>query len=212
MKVSSRLNLGARCYLMMVGSVMACLLLFSTTAVFAFSSQEVREALDVAMQYADLEYSIDDELMQGVAYFYGGQDTISSYLAKIEQGVRPGEGAGIDASGLVVNAYRAIYPELKFVHNTNSKETMVADASSMTLYLWNIRPMKLEDLEPGDLIFFGTEGSGINGVSLYVGRQGESVRIVTASQTQGKVVLTGIRMGGDYWKGSFAGAGRLIKR
>ena len=207
----ARENLGSPCYWILAAILLVFWVMLWPTGALAFSDQEAKQALDAAMQYADLEYVIQGELWQGMAYFYGGQDTISSYLGKIEQGVQPGAGAGIDASGLVINAYKAIYPDLRFLYRTNSQETKVSDTSSKSLYLWNVRTVELEDLQPGDLIFFGQEGN-IHGVALYAGRRGESIRIVTASQSQGKVVLTGIRAGGDYWRSSFAGAGRLIKR
>jgi len=93
-----------------------------------------------------------------------------------------------------------------------SREVRVKDASSETLYLWNVRPLTIDELRPGDLVFFRSSGRSINGVALYAGRRGDLVQIVTASQGRGKVVLTTVRIGGDYWNESFAGAGRLIKR
>lgn len=191
--------------------VVTCLMIGPTT-VLAFSDSEAQQALAAAKQYVTVEYQIDDGMWQGVAYLYGGQDTIPDYLQKIAEGAQPGKQAGIDASGLVINAYQAVYPDLRFSYRANSEETLVNDASSKTLYLWNVRPLAPEELMPGDLVFFGTEGYGINGVALYAGRQGQLMQIVTASQSQGKVVLTRVRVGGDYWKRSFAGAGRLIKR
>lgn len=191
--------------------MLGCVLIGSTT-VLAFSDLEAQQALAAAMEYVTVEYDLEGESRQGVAYRFGGQDTVSGYLEKIGQGAEPGRQAGIDASGLVINAYRSVYPDLRFAQVTNSREAEVADASSMTLYLWNVRPLAPEELKPGDLVFFGTEGSGINGVALYAGRQGQLMEIVTASQSQRKVVVTRIRVGGNYWKRGFAGAGRLIKR
>ena len=199
------------CLTLLALFVLGCVLMWPTTAL-AFSDLEAQEALTAAIEYATLEYELDGELCQGVSYRFGGQDTVSGYLEKIAQGAEPGEQAGIDASGLVINAYRSVHRGLRFVHIVNSREKEVKDASSMTLYLWNVRPLEPEELKPGDLVFFGTEGSGINGVALYAGRQGELMQIVTASQSQGRVVITRVRVGGDYWNRSFAGAGRLIKR
>ncbi|NLA58895.1 MAG: C40 family peptidase [Firmicutes bacterium] len=188
-----------------------CLTLWPAAAM-AFSDAEAEEALAKAMEYATVEYWLEGELHQGVAYLYGGQDTVSEYLAKLEQGAEPGIAAGIDASGLVINAYRAVYPELELISMAGSREVRVKDASSETLYLWNVRPLTIDELRPGDLVFFRSSGRSINGVALYAGRRGDLVQIVTASQGRGKVVLTTVRIGGDYWNESFAGAGRLIKR
>ena len=198
-------------WILIILVTVACLLIWPSKGL-AFSDLEAKQALEAAMEYVTLEYDSEGELRQGVAYCFGGQDNISNYLSKISQGAEPGKEAGIDASGLVINAYRSVYPALRFVQVSNSRELVVNDANSMTLYLWNVRPLPPEELEPGDLVFFGTDGSGINGVALYAGEQDGRMQIVTASQSQGKVVVTGMRLGGDYWKRSFAGAGRLIKR
>lgn len=188
-----------------------CLMMWSAAAA-AFSDAEAEKALAEALEYATVQYWFEGEPHQGVAYLYGGQDTVSQYIAKLEQGAEPGVQAGIDASGLVINAYRAVYPELQLVSVVGSQEVLVKDASSETLYSWNVRPLTVDELRPGDLLFFGTEGRGINGVALYAGRRGNLLEMVTASQSRGKVVLTTVRLGGDYWESSFVGAGRLIKR
>ena len=215
--VSNMRTSRARCinlassWILIILVTVGCLLILPKR-VLAFSDSEARQALEAAMEYVTLEYHIGGELRQGVAYRFGGQDTISSYTGKIAQGAEPGKEAGIDASGLVVNAYRSVYPGLRFVQVGDLGEMIVNDASSMTLYMWNVRPLAPEELKPGDLVFFGTEGSGINGVALYADQQDHLMQIVTASQSQGKVVVTRVRVGGDYWNRSFAGAGRLIKR
>lgn len=212
MWTSQRDSISCTLHLLMMVMLVAGCLLFWPKTVLAFSDSGAQQALEAAMQYVNLEYEFEGEPGQGVAYLYGGQDTVTSYLKKIAQGAEPGRQAGIDASGLVINAYREVHPQLTFVHRGNSQETEVKDATSSTLYLWNVEPLTPEELRPGDLVFFGTEGTGINGVALYAGRQGELMQIVTASQSQRKVVMTRIRVGGDYWKRSYAGAGRLIKR
>lgn len=182
-------------------------------AASVFTPEEGRQALEVARQYVTVRYQYEGEERQGVAYLLGGQDTVAGYLEKVKNGAVPGKEAGIDASGLVVNAYKAVYPGLRFVFRTeDGKEAMVRDASSETLYLWNVDPVKPENLQPGDLIFFGSPGGGINGVALYAGRRGAFLRIIVASQGKGKVIETGIRINGDYWNRRFAGAGRLLKQ
>ena len=188
-----------------------CLVVW-TAAAMAFSDAEAEQALAAAMEYVTVEYRVDGELHQGVAYLYGGQDTVAAYLDKLKQGAEPGSQTGIDASGLVINAYKAVYPALELVSMAGSRELRVKDASSEALYLWNVRSLSADELRPGDLVFFGTEGRRVTGVALYAGRRGDLMEIVTASQSRGKVVLTTVRIGGDYWDNSFAGAGRLIKR
>ena len=95
----------ASSWILIILVTVGCLLILPTR-VLAFSDLEARQALEAAMEYVTLEYHIEGELRQGVAYRFGGQDTISSYR-KNRTGAEPGKEAGIDASGLVVNAYRS---------------------------------------------------------------------------------------------------------
>lgn len=183
------------------------------TAASVFTPEERHQALEAAREYVSVRYQYNGQERQGVAYLSGGQDTVADYLEKVKQGAEPGKKAGIDASGLVINAYKTVYPQLQFISRTpEGKKVMVRDASSEILYLWNIEPAAPEDLKPGDLIFFRSPQGRINGVALYSGRQGNYIRIIVASYRKGKVIETGIRINGEYWNERVAGAGRLLKR
>lgn len=177
-----------------------------------FSVEERAQALAAAREYAEIEYLYDDQPCSGVAYLNGGQDTVAEYLTELEAGAIPGVDIGIDASGLVINAYKSVYPGLRLVYqSTSEKRSMVSDASSQTIYQWNVERIEPEALTLGDLIFFGTSPNRISGVGLYAGRLGRSIRVIIASASQQKVVETGIIFGGDYWTNNVVGAGRLIK-
>lgn len=177
-----------------------------------FTAAERRQALAEARKYTEVEYHHDGKLQTGVAFLHGGQDSVSEFLMKIQTGGIPGVDAGIDASGLVVNAYRAVYPDLKFAYQTSAlQRSMVRDASSQMLYQWNVKPIQLDELTLGDLVFLGNSPNQITGVGLYAGRHNHNLRIIIASASKQKVVETGIIIGGEYWNNHVVGLGRLIK-
>lgn len=178
-----------------------------------FTADQAQKALEAAREYVGVQYVYQGEERKGVAYLLGGQDTVSSYLQKVAEGQKPGVDVGIDASGLVINAYRVVFPKLRFASGPpDGESTMVRDVSSQTMYSWNVQLVTVEDLRPGDLVFFGTSEESVSGVALYAGRQGVSLRIIVASQRQGRVIETGIRLNGEYWNTHVVGVGRLLKR
>lgn len=65
-------------------------------------------------------------------------------------------------------------------------------------------PVRLEDLEPGDLLFFRISGKRISHVAIYAG----SGRFVHAPQTGRPIELR--LLDDDYYKPRLAGAGRLF--
>ena len=68
----------------------------------------------------------------------------------------------------------------------------------------SVTPVKLADLEPGDLVFFKTHGSRVvSHVGIYAG----SNRFVHAPQTGRPIELRDLD--DDYYRRRFAGAGRV---
>jgi cell wall-associated NlpC family hydrolase len=65
-------------------------------------------------------------------------------------------------------------------------------------------PVALDELEPGDLLFFKTRGAGISHVAIYAG----SNRFVHAPQTGQAIELRTLEDG--YYKRRLVGAGRLF--
>jgi cell wall-associated NlpC family hydrolase len=60
-----------------------------------------------------------------------------------------------------------------------------------------------DDLEPGDLVFFRTEGGGVSHVGMAIGGE----EFVHAPNSRGEVRVE--RMGSDYWLSRYAGARRI---
>lgn len=101
-------------------------------------------------------------------------------------GVNPN---GFDCSGLV----QYVYQELGIdVPRTAAEQYRAAE------------PVKLENLEPGDLLFFRTHGRRISHVAIYAG----SGRFVHAPQTGRLIELRSLD--DDYYRPRLAGAGRLL--
>ena len=94
-----------------------------------------------------------------------------------------------DCSGLV----RFIHEELGIdVPRTAAEQYKAAE------------PVRLEDIEPGDLLFFRISGKRISHVAIYAG----SGRFVHAPQTGRPIELR--PLGDDYYRRRLAGAGRLF--
>lgn len=62
-----------------------------------------------------------------------------------------------DSSGIITYAYRQVIPDLRF---RTSEWDATYDAPHRLIYDWNVMPLALEDLQPGDLVYI-TGGSDI---------------------------------------------------
>lgn len=165
------------------------------------SEEQALAALTEALRYAEA----------GVPFKLGGRITVDEYLALRDQDPEKAASGGIDASGLVCNAYRAAIPNLKFFGGPPGQAGLAAYVTSRTLYRYNVSPVTLEAMRPGDLLFFKSPQSGdITGVAIVAARAGKVVRVVVASASRGKVVETGINTEGTYWATQVAGLGRLL--
>lgn len=88
-------------------------------------------------------------------------------------------------SGLISPAYRHVIPGAEFRASTSA---VSADASFGQLYRWNLRPLRFEELRPGDLVFY-TDGSGIvSGAGLFAGwkQPGREFRVLVAPRGEGE--------------------------
>lgn len=94
---------------------------------------------------------------------------------------------GIDCSGLVV---RALAREGKNVPH-----------HAATLYQMG-HPVRYEELQPGDLVFFNTNGQGVSHVGIWVGNN----KFIHASSTHGQVVVAEMK---GYYAERLVGARRL---
>lgn len=165
---------------------------------YSVSADQSQAALNYAQRYVEHE----------VAYLLGGRLTVERYLEREAAGEEPGADIGVDASAVVVNAYRAAVPGLRFW--TDREQTqMAADAGSRTLYHYSSSPIEYDAVRPGDLVFFQSDTGTIIGVGLFTHSTETSVHFIVASPTAGKVIHTHALKDGDYWQNSFAGFGRL---
>lgn len=95
---------------------------------------------------------------------------------------------GFDCSGLVVYVYRSLGIALP---------RRVAELRSVG------RPVRLQDLEPGDLVFYNTRHRPYSHVGIYVGHG----RFVHAPRPGARVRVEAI--GKNYWRARFNGARRI---
>lgn len=122
-------------------------------------------------------------------------------------------GLGVDASGLVVNALRALNPSVRFAASAGDNPVWLADATSSLLYHYNVLHLDPADIRAGDFVFFGTAGGdsvNVTGVGVVTGRSGTRVDFVVASAREGRVIATFARTDGDYWRNNIVGAGRFL--
>lgn len=173
------------------------------------SPAEGEAVLAEAVRFATVTWQVGDEVFTGVPYSWGGRTDIGKFLTAVEQGANPDQ-AGVDASGLVIAAFQSLSPELRFRIPSGDGFTLSLNINSSLLYQYNVVPVAVEELLPGDLIFFGS-GGRIDGVGIYERTVGRHVRFIVASANSGKVVSTSANLDGEYWATRFAGAGRLLR-
>lgn len=103
--------------------------------------------------------------------------------------------AGMDCSGLLLNSFKAIQVDLPRSSDAQSRIG---------------RPVKIKDLQPGDLVFFATgkNRKTVTHVGLVTQKLGDKdVKFIHASSTLG-VVETNIS--GEYYQQRYLGARRVI--
>lgn len=165
------------------------------------SEERALAAVQEALKYAQA----------GVPYRSGGKITLQEYLALKEQNPEAAATAGIDASGLVVNAFRAVLPDLVLFSGPPEQGRRATYVTSLALFRYNTVPVPLEQVRPGDLVFFRSpEGDAIVGVGIVSAVRGPVVRVVVASASRGRVADVGIDTRGEYWARNVAGVGRLV--
>ncbi|MCK9221494.1 MAG: C40 family peptidase [Limnochordia bacterium] len=172
------------------------------------TAAQAEQALKVALEYAEFDYVYRGQSYTGMPYRLGGRTTLS----ELEEALILGESIdnlGLDASGLVVNCYREVLPDAKFLFKSDQGFVPVTDVNSYALFNWNVSLQPLEELRPGDLIFFKSEKGRIMGVGILVRTTINQVRCVVASETSGKITETGMMLSGSYWNTHYAGGGRL---
>lgn len=103
---------------------------------------------------------------------------------------RSEKGKGTDCSGMVMEVYRKVYN----VQLNRSSEGQVA----------NTTPVKKEDLQIGDLVFFVTRGSRISHVGIYIGNNK-----FAHSTTQRGVIISDLDE--KYYKDRYVRSGRVIR-
>lgn len=105
--------------------------------------------------------------------------------------------SGMDCSGLLLNSFKVIDVSLP---RSSHEQSAVGE------------PVKLKDLQPGDLVFFATgkKRNEITHVGLVTQRLGDNdVKFIHASSTLG-VVETNIS--GEYYQQRYRGARRVVRR
>ena len=105
--------------------------------------------------------------------------------------------AGLDARGLDCSG-------LVFVSFRDSFNIQVPRTSS-ALHSW-AKSIPREDLKPGDLVFFITDGRGISHVGIYTG----GGRFIHAPSEGNITGVTYDSLSDSYWARTFAGAGRAL--
>jgi cell wall-associated NlpC family hydrolase len=112
-------------------------------------------------------------LALGVDYQYGGTSPVTGY----------------DCSGLVAHVYREAWG-LALPHNTRALSRAGV-------------PVSLSELQPGDLVFYDTQGRPYSHVGIYLGDR----RFVHAPKTGARVRVDSLD--NRYWAERFSGARRV---
>ena len=186
--------------LMRVSSLLIVAILAITAPIIAAGGYTLRTvtveqaqlAADLALAYAEAS----------VPYKLAGHLTLQEFQAGTAEG-------GIDASGLIVNVYREVLGEIRWAGGGGEEPLLLADVASATFFNWNTLPVKVDNLCPGDLIFFKNASGRISGVGMFLEKSGDLVHFVVASANKGRVIKTFLNTQNQYWSQSFAGAGRL---
>lgn len=191
------------------------LLLALTSVAAAFdrtplTAAEGEQLLAEVIRYATVEWHDGENVRRGVPYQWGGRLSVDEFLQAVEAGAGAA-GMGVDASGLVVSAIRTLWPHFSFYVQQGSEMVPVRDINSALLFRWNVQAIDVDDLRPGDLIFFSDSSGGIGGVGIYERTVGRNIRFVVASANAGSVIQTSVNRDGEYWATRFAGAGRLLR-
>ena len=183
---------------LMTMALLTTILTGSVAAQSTEASEMLRSmALDVAHEYVDAE----------VAYLLGGTTMLIDYLTAAGTDRVPGVDIGVDASALVRNVYRQHQPDMRFY--AGSGGPIQRNVNSASLFHYNTRRLTLNEVEPGDLIFFQNEDQRIIGVGIVSDVTNSSVHFITASASAGQVIESHALIGGDYYNSSVAGYGRL---
>jgi len=169
------------------------------------SEKVAADALAEAFRYVNLQYTYRGKTYRGVPYLWGGQDDPDSFSRKIAAGSELWK-RGVDCSGLVINVYRKAYPGLKF---SLGNAGLVSDIDAENLYRYNTLSAALDELRPGDLLFFGSKDKGITHVALFVKKKGSIITIVHAASRKKRAVRQNISIRDSWWRSSFVDCGRL---
>lgn len=174
-------------------------------------SAEIGEmVLAQALRFVDLEFEANGGLHQGVAYLWGGRMGVDEYVAAVQAGAQPGVDAGVDASGVVVQSIRSVLPGHKFAGAPGGAAPVV-QATSATLFHFNVAEVAVDELRPGDLLFFQDSAGNVSGVGIFERRVGPNVHFIIASARAGRVIKTFYNVNNDSWKTQFKAAGRLLE-
>ena len=103
---------------------------------------------------------------------------------------------GFDCSGLVYYVYKTVYGYS--MHRTAS-----------TQYRYDGDYVTKSNLQPGDLVFFSSDGSGVTHVGIYVGwgKYGEDTFIHASTSTTGVIYSD---LGSSYYTRVYYGAKRIV--
>lgn len=98
--------------------------------------------------------------------------------------------AGFDCSGFV----NYVYKQYNYTMNRVAQSIYTNDGVSV----------EKENLQPGDLVFFGYSGTSVSHVGMYIG----DGQMIHASSSEGMVVTTDLS--GNYYTSMYVGAKRII--
>lgn len=173
------------------------------------TSEEGAQFAAAALRLAEFEWMHQGEVQRGVLYQWGGRTPLAAFAAALASPTGP-EGLGLDASGVVIVSAQEVFPTLRFRVPRGEDFAAVTNVNSAQLFAWNVLPVSVDELRPGDLIFFADANGRISGVGIFQMRIERQVRFVVASAQSERVVHTSVNLDGAYWRDRYAGAGRLL--